>query len=1212
MSAADRRVHVRLPLRQVGVVQVRGFPPLPCTIRDFCLGGMFIGLSDNALGTLSSPQRRLARETPLAVDFSVNVAGQSHAHRLTAKVARVVEHGIGVSFVNPDPRAMQALQWRVSRAQDAPAGPGAPLAGQPDPEARRLVDAVRDVYGVRLHGMLVPFFEAVYGELTEAANTRSTFLSQSHFFDARAALTRSTESVKQAFASGAVADLEGLVESEEEGGAEAPSTPSFSLDSLELVDQSEFEDMLATSELATRAEDRFRQALLELQRRFAAVLPMQLDVSACPIGPAVLADAFRMAVTGLGLHRDALDVLYRTFERTVVNGLGTLYDAVNGHLDQSGFRPLPPPRPVVVPHVTPPRPDKAPSPPAPAPDGSDPGPAAAGSAPRADGPRPGGSVRQGPWQQTRPPERGPTEGPDAVAGPPDAVQVAQALLDLVRAGTPPPGGPGDAGKGDSMPALSRARTAGWSEVLEGLSALQLRELQAGAEEEDGGVRTQLLRELTRRDASGSPVTLGPQQAGVFDVLGRVLGSVSEDLLLADTVKQRIQRLGNALHRVALRDTSFLERPDHPARRVLDNLAELETRRGHDAPVWASVDPLLDRIARDLGREPESFEGVAQVLDGMVEEARARYAVNVEQVVQGCEHQREILKARRASSSAAAPPRSTPPELADWVAQAQRLRPGDQLELWAGTPRAKRSTLAWISDDQTSFAFVDGRGEKAASLSLQEVAMELRRGLARPVEEPDGPLMQRALDRVMESAHRQLHQRAQRDGTSGFYTARTFEQALGSAMEDANRRRVSHALCRVDIDRFQSLVDAYGPAAGDACLATAAEAIEEVLPPAATAGRVGANSFGILLPNTTVEEAVAAAESIRQAVGERRVDWQGSPVAVTASVGVAELAPDGGHPRDALRAAESACRVAQDSGGDRIHQHSFEDTLVTQHEQMVTALGYLQKALNEGQVGIRGQPIVPIGLDASLVPHWEVLLELRDENGQMVPAAQVVGAAEHYGHASRLDRLVIRQTLQWMADHPEEAERAGGLAINLSGQTLADDDLASYVVDQLMQTRVPPGRVLFEVTETAAVARMSSAQQFIRTLQEFGCRFCLDDFGSGHVSFAYLRTLPVEYVKIDGQFVRDIHENPHDYAVVKSINEVAHVMGKRTIAEYVHSLEVLEKLKELGVDYAQGYWVGKPRTLDETELYERTMPLSAVYKSLGDELTLSLASMGSRP
>jgi len=684
----------------------------------------------------------------------------------------------------------------------------------------------------------------------------------------------------------------------------------------------------------------------------------------------------------------------------------------------------------------------------------------------------------------------------------------------------------------------------------------------------------------------------------------MLRSVLEDVLLLKAVKRRVGRLSTPLHKVALLDQEFLQDPEHPARRLVDRLAQLDPETDApdgEGPVWARVDPLLDRIAGGFDRDLGVFADAAQKVDGIVDEQRLRYRAKVDQVIRASDAQQAMLRARRGTPGVAAV-RPPSPELADWVTQAKRLQVGDRVELGAGTPRAAVVDLVWIGDDHGSYVFVNRHGDKAATLSLQEVAMQLRRGSARLVAEPEGPLVDRALDGVMERVHRRLEDQARRDPATGLLNALGFEQAVGAAARDAVGRQVGHALCYVDLDRFKVLADVHGPAAADAYIAAVARTVTDALP--ASAG----DAFGVLLRDTPIEAARATAEGRREAVKALEVPWETGKLTLTASVGVVALTGDTPDPRDLLQAAQSACRVAKDAGYDRVRVFEPKDEGMRRRQELRESITRLTEALDGGRFALRCQPIVPIGGEPGRLPHIEVLLGLTNPDGSPVSPAEIVAAAEHYQQAVALDRLVIRETLRWMSERPMSLARLGGCAINLSAQSLSDEGLAGYVVDQLMQTRVPPGKVVFEVTETAAVVGLSTAQQFMRTLRDLGCRFSLDDFGSGHTSFAYLKTLPAEFVKIDGMFVLGLEANPHDYAVVKSINEIAHVMGKQTIAEHVETPEVLELLKTIGVDYAQGYLLGKPQPLGLPEALDQTTPLSVATGALAiapEETTVRL-------
>ena len=222
----------------------------------------------------------------------------------------------------------------------------------------------------------------------------------------------------------------------------------------------------------------------------------------------------------------------------------------------------------------------------------------------------------------------------------------------------------------------------------------------------------------------------------------------------------------------------------------------------------------------------------------------------------------------------------------------------------------------------------------------------------------------------------------------------------------------------------------------------------------------------------------------------------------------------------------------------------------------------------------------VAAEASDGLHYELLLRMKDEHGQVVPPGAFLPAAERYNLSPRLDRWVLEAAFAWLTEHPQHLARLSLCSINLSGHSLGDDEFLEFVVQRFSSSAVPPSKICFEITETAAIANFSRATHFIRALKRLGCPFALDDFGSGLSSFAYLKTLPVDFLKIDGVFIKDVVHDPLDLAMVKSINELGQVMGKRTIAECVENDEILSKLRELGVDYAQGYGVGRPQPLEE--------------------------------
>jgi EAL domain-containing protein (putative c-di-GMP-specific phosphodiesterase class I) len=246
---------------------------------------------------------------------------------------------------------------------------------------------------------------------------------------------------------------------------------------------------------------------------------------------------------------------------------------------------------------------------------------------------------------------------------------------------------------------------------------------------------------------------------------------------------------------------------------------------------------------------------------------------------------------------------------------------------------------------------------------------------------------------------------------------------------------------------------------------------------------------------------------------------------------------------------------------------------------------LDQAVDDGRLILNCQRITPIqnGEDTTDATHYEILLTMQDELGDVMPPSEFILAAETYNRVTVIDRWVVEHVLQWMSDHRDELDYFGGFAINVSGHSVNDETFADFVLDQFSRCQAPTSKVCFEITETAAIANLDNARDFMNRMKIIGCRFSLDDFGTGLSSYSYLRNLPVDFVKIDGVFVKDLASSPGDYAVVRSINEIGHYMGKKTIAEFVEDDEILAQLREIGVDFAQGYGIEKPLLLSDLRI-----------------------------
>jgi len=279
----------------------------------------------------------------------------------------------------------------------------------------------------------------------------------------------------------------------------------------------------------------------------------------------------------------------------------------------------------------------------------------------------------------------------------------------------------------------------------------------------------------------------------------------------------------------------------------------------------------------------------------------------------------------------------------------------------------------------------------------------------------------------------------------------------------------------------------------------------------------------------------------------------------------------------LSAADAACYAAKDAGRNRIHVYSSDDKTLAKRRGEMRWVNRINQALEEGQFRLYYQKIVSVK-DVKEGEHYELLLRMADKSGKLIPPGAFLPAAERYGLSTRIDQWVVDTAMNWLETHPAKLKKLHLCAINLSGQTLGNETFLDNLLNKLEGSKVPAHKICFEITETSAIANLANAIRFIKKLRNKGCVFALDDFGSGVSSFGYLKNLPVDYLKIDGAFVRDIATDRIDKAMVKSINDIGQIMGKKTIAEFVENDNILQELKKLGVDYAQGYGIAKPRAL----------------------------------
>jgi diguanylate cyclase (GGDEF)-like protein/PAS domain S-box-containing protein len=460
---------------------------------------------------------------------------------------------------------------------------------------------------------------------------------------------------------------------------------------------------------------------------------------------------------------------------------------------------------------------------------------------------------------------------------------------------------------------------------------------------------------------------------------------------------------------------------------------------------------------------------------------------------------------------------------------------------------------------------------------------------KPDEEPSHHV---AVVEDITDAHKlseQLSYQASHDALTGLVNRREFEHRAEHIIATVREEHDEHALCFMDLDQFKVVNDTCGHTAGDEMLRQISLLLKNVVRFHDTLARLGGDEFGVLMEHCSLDHAHRVASSIQKAIQEYQFVWEGYSFNIGVSMGLVPITETTPNLTEVLKNADAACYVAKDMGRNRIHVYHSDDAELAQRHGEMQWVTRLNQAFEKNRFCLYAQPIVPLD-NTSCDKHYELLIRMVDKDGNIIPPGGFLPAAERYNLITQIDRWVIENAFHLLAENPNFLNQISFISINLSGQSLTEQGVLGFIIAQLNETGIKAEKICFEITETAAISNLSTAIKFISTLKELGCRFALDDFGSGLSSFAYLKSLPVDYLKIDGMFVKDIVDDPIDHAMVKSINEIGQVMGMKTIAEFMENDEIKGMLQEIGVNYAQGYGIGKPQPFDDLLASQRMLAI----------------------
>ena len=508
----------------------------------------------------------------------------------------------------------------------------------------------------------------------------------------------------------------------------------------------------------------------------------------------------------------------------------------------------------------------------------------------------------------------------------------------------------------------------------------------------------------------------------------------------------------------------------------------------------------------------------------------------------------------------------------------RLRVGDWWDFVVDDSRVPMQ-LIWISQPPASCAFANRSATSKQVLSLTELARRIRDERIKPGKDLDLPLIERSENALFDETYQDLMHQVMHDPLTGLLNRKGFMQRL-SQMAVPDQEDKAHAVGIIEFDQFRLVYNTCGMEAAENLARSLANEVRAQIGPDAVLASFRDDTLALLLPNCSRSEGCPTVEKLLEQVKDYHFQHEQHSYSIGFNIGLSEYAPAKFDAAQTIRHADSACITAKSLGRNRIQVYERASPQLKSQESLMDWAGRIDALLKGDGLHLRCQQVMPIDADMPFLPYYEILLGIEGEDGLEISPAHFIPTVERLQRAHEVDIWVLRKVFAWIGDNPEDFASVGGFAINLSATSLSSPEVMRYLQDVLPNSGFPTGKITFEITETAAIGSYGAAQDFIREIRRYGCKFSLDDFGSGFTSYSHLKNLRTDSLKIDGSFVKEMLQNPNDYAMVKSMNDIGHSLGLRTVAEYVESPEILEALREIGVDYAQGYAVHKPCAIDE--------------------------------
>ncbi len=696
------------------------------------------------------------------------------------------------------------------------------------------------------------------------------------------------------------------------------------------------------------------------------------------------------------------------------------------------------------------------------------------------------------------------------------------------------------------------RTYAPAQVIDGLTHLQ-QSLASTLEPQMldvHGIKDRIVDAIT--GSGGDAGAIGQNETDAIEVIANLFEVLIQDALLTDNAKSHLTRLQAPVHKAALMDQSFFEATDHPVRQLLNRVSMLrDSQTEEGAALNDRVSSLIGQLNSDFHQDMDVVQPILTELDQFLREQRDAYDENVVGVVNASEEQQKILEARRdknlETTDSGSAQIDLPEEWNRWLDRSKLLEIGERLIMNANTKTPFLVTLVWIGPEFKSYVFVDDKGDKSSTLTLQQVAMYLRRGTLKQLHGDDGSAVDRALFGVVNRMHGEVEAHATHDELTEFMNRKTFLQVVERHLPDRPVSSGGPALCQIGIDNLKEINVRYGVETGDMMINLVAEILQETIRGKAVSfGRIGGTELGVFWQKGGLQSAYKKIQNCFEKLSGKSIEKDGETLPLVAYAGITSVEDGLTSANQLLNVVNDACGVAKSANDKPIYVAGSENKYREQLEQMVS---YIGKAYDRERLVLLHQTVRSLVNDTDL-PAMHMLVTAEDRNGKLVPPGFFTQALANFERAFEVDKWILKRTLGWMAANPGELDNFAAVIVPLSHEAVKRDELSNLIINELMETAVPPAKIFFEIADKDALANVTETAELVRTLKEFGCRFILDEFGTGQGNYDYVKELAVDFVTIQSAYIAEATQNPKDFAMAKSINELVHFMGKQTIGKQV--------------------------------------------------------------